>query len=427
MSDKKPPGASPFTSRAFVLLFVGSSISIVGDQFTLVALPWLVLKLTGNPAALGFVLAAMAVPRAVFMLIGGALVDRMSPRRVLLNARLINAVLTSILAALVLGGQIQMWMLYLLAPAIGLATAFAYPAGSAVLPQLLEPRQLQAANSTMMGMRQLSMLIGPALAGFVIAAGSGMATAGAADTHGTGFAFAVDAVSFLFSVGSLMMIRIRSDRQPSKPAGGLFANVVEGVQALWNDTQLRALILYLSAVSLFVIGPLQVGLPLLADTRLDRGAAGLGILMTANGVGMLIGSVLSGPMTRLSGGRLGIMVLCLDSIAGLALAGLSQVHSTLVGAAVLVVMGTFAGTVQIAIVTWLQRRVPQAMMGRTMSIVMFTFLGIAPLAAALAGGLLKLVSLTALLIGSGLLLSGIALFCLSRASLRAIVLQPVKQ
>ena len=85
------PGVSPLARRDFRLLLGGSAISALGDQFTLVALPWLVLKLTGNPAALGLVLATAALPRAAFVLIGGAVVDRLSPRRVLLGARTTNA------------------------------------------------------------------------------------------------------------------------------------------------------------------------------------------------------------------------------------------------------------------------------------------------------------------------------------------------
>ena len=414
--------SSPFSNREFRLLFGGGAISAIGDQFTLVALPWLVLQLTGDPAQLGLVLAVMALPRAAFMLIGGAIVDRMSPRRVLLSARSVNAVLAGLLAALVLGATIHMWSLYLLAVGIGLASAFAYPAGGSILPQLLAPEQLQPANAMMMGMRQLSLLIGPALAGFVISAGSVHGVDGN-DAHGTGLAFAVDAISFLASVVSLMLVRISSDRQPPAPTGSVLANVRDGIRAMWRDTQLRALISYMGAVSLLVMGPLQVGLPLLAKTRLDQGAAAFGLLMTANGAGMLVGGIVSTPFTRLMRGRLGLMVLSLDSLAGLAFATLSVVHSTLAGAALLVVVGCFAGTVQIAIVTWLQRRVEPAMMGRTMSFMMFTFLGLAPLAAALAGALLKLIPLAALFLGSGLALSLIALTCLSRPNLRAIRLQ----
>ncbi len=415
-------GASPFTIRDFRLLFGGSAISMVGDQFTLVALPWLVLQLTGSPAQLGLVLAAMALPRAAFMLVGGAVVDRLSPRRVLLTARGANAVLAGLLAALVLTGTIQMWMVYGLAFTIGLCTAFAYPAGGSILPQFLPSAQLQAANSMIMGMRQLSMLLGPALAGLLVSAGSARAGA-SADTHGTGLAFAVDAVSFLFSVASLLAIRIPRERDLRAAADGVLVQVLEGIRTLWQDVQLRSFIAYMAFVSVLVVGPLQVGLPLFAKSRFSEGAAAFGWLMTANGTGMLLGSVVSTSVTRLLRGRVGIMALSLDAGAGLALAVLSAVHSVLTGAALLILTGLFAGTVQIAIVSWVQRRVPQAMMGRAMSMMFFTFLGLAPLAAALAGGLLNLISLPELFIGAGLSLTTLALLCLTRPSLRAIQLQ----
>ncbi|HXS21782.1 MAG TPA: MFS transporter [Steroidobacteraceae bacterium] len=418
-------GNSPFANRDFRLLFGGSSISMVGDQFTLVALPWLVLQLTGSPAQLGLVLAAMALPRAAFMLVGGAVVDRLSPRRVLLTSRAANALLTGLLAGLVLAGSIHMWMVYVLAFAIGLCTAFAYPAGGSILPQIMAPAQLQGANAMIMGMRQLSMLLGPALAGLLVTAGSARAGAApSAGAHGTGLAFVVDAVSFLFSVASLLAIRISSDRDSRAPAsGGVFAQVLDGLRSLWQDVQLRSFIAYMALVSVLVMGPLQVGLPLFAKLRFSEGAAAFGWLMTANGMGMLLGSVMSTSVTRLLRGRLGIMILSFDAAAGLALAVFSSVHSVPAGSALLVLTGLFSGTVQIAIVTWVQRRVPQALMGRTMSIVFFTFLGLAPLAAALAGGLLEVISPSALFIGSGLSLTALALLCLTRRSLRAIQLQ----
>lgn len=415
-----PPG-SLFANHNFRLLFGGSTISAIGDQFTLVALPWLVLKLTGDPAALGLVLAAMALPRAAFMLIGGAVVDRMSPRRVLLGARAVNALLVSLLAVLVLAGAIGMGMVYALALGIGLSTAFAYPAGSAILPQLIPPQQLQPANALFMGMRQLSMIVGPAIAGLLISVGAhGGHGNGVADASGLGLAFGIDAVSFLFSLGSLMLIRIHSDHYPKAPVGSVLANVASGIRNIWADLPLRAFILYAAVVSVFVGGPIQVGLPVLADTRLDLGAASLGILMTANGGGMLLGSALSGIATRLVRGRLGLMVLGIDSLAGLALATMALVHSTFAGAVLLACTGVLAGIAQIAIVSWIQRRVAPEMMGRTMSVLMFTFMGLGPLAAAIAGSLLKVVSLATLFTAAGLTLSAIALACMTSPALRSI-------
>jgi MFS family permease len=416
-----PARTSLFANRDFSLLFGGSSISAFGDQFTLVALPWLVLKLTGNPAALGIVLAVMAFPRAAFMLVGGAIVDRMSPRRVLLGARAVNAACIVVLAALVLAGAIQMWMVYLLALGIGLSTAFAYPAGSAILPQLVKLDQLRAANAAFMGMRQLSMVVGPVLAGFVIALGAHHpSTRALQDETGLGLAFSIDAASFVFSLVSLAMVRIHGDFHPPKAGGGVFASIAAGVRYVWADVPLRAFVIYASFVSVFVGGPIQVGLPVLADTRLNLGAASLGILMTAQGVGMFAGSFLSGLGQRLARGHLGVMVLCIDSIVGLTLAALTLVHTTYSGAALLLCTGLLGGMVQIAIFTWIQQRVSQQMMGRTMSILMFTFMGLGPLSAAAAGALLKVISLTALFGIAGLTLTAIALLCLGSPKMRSI-------
>jgi hypothetical protein len=413
---------SIFANRDFRLLFGGSTISALGDQFTLVALPWLVLKLTGDAAALGLVLAAMALPRALFMFIGGAVVDRMSPRRVLLASRTVNAILIGILAVLVLGGAIQMWMVYAIALGIGLATAFAYPAGSAILPQLVEPQQLRASNAVFMSMRQLSMFVGPALAGLVISFGAHrvVATQAVSDASGMGLAFSIDALSFLFSLGSLLMVRIHSDYHPPKPVGGVLADVASGIRAIWSDVSLRAFILYAAVVSVFVAGPIQVGLPVLADTRLDWGAASLGALMTANGGGVVVGSVLSGLGTKLARGHIGIMVLCVDTCVGVAIVALTLVHSTLVGAGLLGTVGLLAGIAQIAVFTWVQQRVSQAMMGRTMSVLMFTFMGLGPISAAVSGALLKVISLSALFGGAGIILSVFALLCLISPQMRSI-------
>lgn len=413
---------SLFTNRDFSLLFGGSSVSAFGDQFTLVALPWLVLKLTGNPAALGLVLAVMAFPRAVFMLVGGAVVDRMSPRRVLLGARAVNAACIVILAVLVLAGGIRMWMVYLLALGIGLSTAFAYPAGSAILPQLVQPLQLRAANAAFMGMRQLSMIGGPVLAGFVIALGAHHQLSAQAlpDAHGLGMAFGIDAGSFVFSLASLAMIRVRGDFHSPGSNAGVFASIAAGIRYVWSDVPLRAFVIYASFVSVFVGGPIQVGLPVLADTRMNLGAASLGILMTAQGIGMFVGSFLSGYAQRAVRGHLGVMVLGVDSLVGLTLAALIPVHTTYTGALLLLCTGLLGGIVQIAIFTWIQQRVSQQMMGRAMSILMFTFMGLGPLSAAAAGALLKVISLPALFGIAGLTLTAIALCCLASPQMRSI-------
>jgi len=413
----KRPGV--FANRDFLLLFCGSSVSAIGDTFTLVALPWLVLKLSHDPAAVGFVALLQALPRALFMFVGGAVVDRSSPRRILLISRAWNAAFVAALAVFVVVGAIQMWEVYVIALGIGLSTAFVYPAGSAILPQLVEKEQLHAANGMIMFMRQFAMIAGPIAAGALVAADIHALDQRFPDAGGMGFAFSIDAVSFIFSLISLFLIRVHSDHHPPKAEGHILADVWKGLTGVWSDLQLRTFILYVGIVSLFVGGPVQVGLPVLADERLNSARA-FGILMFAYGLGMLAGNGLSILVTKIAKGHLGLMIVTLDTVAGLLFAAFSLTHTTWYGATLLFIVGSFAGIAQVALMTWIQRRVPPAMMGRTMSVLFFTFLGVGPLSAAFAGLLLKVITLTQLFAGAGFALTVIALICMTRPSMRGI-------
>src|SRR5206468_4815017 len=183
VSVEKP--ASPLSVPSFRLQWIGECISLRGYQFYLIALPCLVLQLTGSALALGAILALASIPRAVFMLVGGAFVDRYSPRSVMLASNAARLVLVALMSGLVLTNQIQLWMLYGFALAFGLADAFYYPAQSAIVPQVLPVEQLQAGNTFVQGTAQLSLFLGPLLAGGLIAL-LGRAAAGAPDTRGIG-------------------------------------------------------------------------------------------------------------------------------------------------------------------------------------------------------------------------------------------------
>jgi MFS family permease len=422
MNAIAPKRASVLKNRDFLWLFSGSSLSAIGDTFTLVALPWLVLKISHDPAAVGFTLLLQALPRAAFMFVGGAVVDRSSPRRILFISRAWNAAFVAALAVLVVTGAIQMWEVYVISLGIGLSTAFVYPAGSAILPQLVEKEQLQAANGAIMGMRQIAMVAGPLLAGPLVAANiTTNSDQRLADAGGMGVAFSIDAVSFIFSLLSLYFIRVHNDFHPPKPEGGILADVWKGLKGVWDDLQLRSFILYVAIVSFFVGGPVGVGLPVLADERLNSARA-FGFLLGAYGIGMLAGNALSIVVTKLARARLGLMILTLDTVAGLLFTAFAGTHATWYGCTLLFVIGSFAGIGQVALMSWIQRRVPQAMMGRTMSVLFFTFLGVGPISSAIAGVILKFVSITELFAGAGIALSTIALLCMTRPSLRSISL-----
>ncbi|MCG2584432.1 MFS transporter [Massilia sp. TS11] len=411
--------AAVLASPNFRWLMSGGLISMLGDQFSMVALPWLVLKLTGNALTMASVIALMSLPRAVFILIGGAVVDRYSPKTVLMLTKHVNTVLLGLLAVMVYTNLLSMPMLYTLALAIGLASAFSIPSGSSMLPRTVPPEQLQAANGLMMAMRQMTTLAGPLLAGLLIAlAGDSAHTGAVSDARGLALAFAFDAFSFAISAWTLAQVKPR-DLPQSPEAQGILRSVGAGLMMVWNDRPLRACCLYWGLMACTVGGTFQVALPVLADTRL-HGASAFGILMASHGIGTLVGMALSGMLGRLRIGNLGTTLLVIDMVGGLFILPMGLVQQTWQGVLILLIMGTMGGFMQVAVFTWIQRRVPPEMLGRMMSIFMFIFMGLAPLASVLTGALLQASSLSFLFLVAGGLLFGLALMAFAFTPIRQL-------
>src|ERR1700743_3365720 len=132
----------PLRNSQYRLWLIGGTISFFGDQFYMVALPWLILQQTGSAVAMGSVLMAGSIPRAVLMLLGGALSDRMSARKIMMTAATARTICVAAVGVLVWFHVLHMWDLYVLAILFGFADAFALPAQTAYLPFLLHPEQL---------------------------------------------------------------------------------------------------------------------------------------------------------------------------------------------------------------------------------------------------------------------------------------------
>ncbi|SHH07052.1 MFS transporter [Massilia sp. CF038] len=386
----------------FRWLMAGGLISALGDQFTLIALPWLVLTTTGNALQLGLVIALMSIPRALFILVGGALVDRYSPKSVLMLSKFANAILLAILTALVFAGQVSMPAIYVLAFGLGLASAFAIPSGTSMLPHVVAPAQLPMANGVMMGMRQLTMLSGPLLAALVFALWGDGSSGQPGAAHGIGIAFAFDCISFVVSAWTLNKVRTHA-APPQAAAEGVWQAIGAGLTMVWRDMSLRVCIMYWALCAFIVGGTMQVALPVLAESRLG-GAAALGLIMGLHGAGSLLGMGISGASAKLKWVRMasfGSTILVVDAIAGALLMGMAVIRSTWQAGAFMLLLGLLTGFIQVAVFSWIQQRVPRAMLGRAMSIFMFIFMGLAPLAAAITGALLAWLSLTGLFIGAG--------------------------
>ena len=406
-NNKPNPRGVLLRDPNFAWLMGGGVISGLGDQFTMIALPWLVLQLTHDPRALGMMVALLGLPRAVLILFGGALVDRHSPKRVLMLTKHVNTVLLGVLAFLVLAGQATLPLVTVLGAGVSLAQAFSIPAGTSMLPHAVAREHLQAANGMMMAVRQVTLLAGPLLAGLMFAlAGDG--SAGMQDARGLGLAFGFDCLSFALSAWTLTRVVPVQAEQAVKAAEPLLRTVGAGVAAVWRDAVLRASFLYWGLCSCVVGGVLQVALPLLASSRL-HGASALGLLAGAQGAGALAGMAMTGVIGRRRIGTLGITLLLLDGLAGLMLPLLGMITATWQGMLLSLAIGVLGGFVNVTVFTWIQQQVPRAMLGRIMSIFMFVLMGLAPLAAAAAGWIATLVPLGALFTGAGLFLAATAL------------------
>jgi Bacterial protein of unknown function (DUF894). len=418
-SELSAPRRSAFAVRDFRLLWIGEAVSTLGDQFALIALPWLALVMTGSALALGTVLALMAVPRAVLMVVGGAYVDRLSPRRVMLASNAVRLLAVGALGVIVLTGTVEMWMLYAFALVFGVADAFFYPAQSAMVPELVSGEQLQQANGIVQGTAQLTLLVGPAAAGVAIAAFSGAAAS--PGLAGIGWAMLIDAATFIASLATLLLIAARKGHEASE--GSVVRQIAEGVSFVWSIPSVRVMMGLSMAANLLIVGPLDVGLPVLAYSRLAEGAAAFGLILSAFGGGSLLGMVGATLLPALPKAHFGSLMLGLFSLSGICVAMMAFVNATLIALAIAAVAGAILGYTNITYITWIQRRIPRNLMGRVMSLLMFSSVALVPISMAVSGALVQ-ISLNGVLIVGGLGMAGLAVIGLLSSSVRRMGLEP---
>jgi len=336
----------------------------------MVALPWLILQQTGSAVAMGAVMMAGSIPRALLMLMGGAVSDRMSARKIMMSTATTRTVCVAVIGILIWFGVLHMWEIYVLAVIFGVADAFAVPAATAYLPSLLQPEQLVAASSVSQSTAQLTTIVGPVPAGFVI------------KTLGVAWAFFVDAISFLFIIGALWKL----PDPPQSPAASkaVWPAIAEGIAYVGRDVPLRSLMLLAMTMNFCFAGPVSIGLTYMAKTRFGSPAI-LGTLMSAIAAGSLLGALLAGVWKIRRRGALMLLVAaalapCLGSI-GL----ITRVWSL---AGVLFLIGGLATLMNVHIGAWVMQRIDAAVRGRVASVLMLGSFGIMPISFALAGFLI---------------------------------------
>ncbi len=393
----------PLANRNFRLLWLGESVSLLGDQFYFIALPWLVFQMSSSALAFGTILMVAGIPRALFMLVGGVMTDRFSPRAVMIVSNLSRLVITVLLALLVAAQMIELWMLYLMAFCFGVVDAFFHPAYRAIIPHIVDEDSLQASNSILHGTSQLVEIIGPGAAGLLLR-GAGVA-----------LSLAFDAVTFLFtSIMLLLMHPKRVERNASLRRHSILGEISEMFAYVRHDRLLMTLIVVVAAINLLFVGPLVVGSAALSRVRFPEGAAAYGAMLSTFSIGALIGTVTAG-VVRLK--RPGLVSLLLVATEGVFMVGIAYVSALLLACVFWLLIGFGAGFGSINFITLTQKRVAKDMLGRFMSLIGLTEVGLTPISNALAGMLADW-NVTALFVVAGVLLSCITLLAATNSTLR---------
>jgi MFS family permease len=420
----RPAILRPLAFRDFRLVWLGQAVSLLGDQFHFVALAWLVLDLTGSGLALGLVLMAASIPRAILLLVGGALADRIAPRRLMLVSDVARGVAVGVLAGLVLTSRAELWHLVVMAIVFGIADALFFPSMNAIVPALVPTDRLAPANALVQGTTQLMNLVGPVLAGLLVVA------------VGTGAAFAVDAASFAFAALTLTLVRtgrpaatpqetsdaMTDDTPAVEGSGGLLSDIRVGLAYAFRDPAIRTLVV-LSAVFNFAInGPIAVGLPWLADQRFAADASVFGLMIAGFGLGAVIGAIVAGSIARPR--RQGTLLLSIAAGIGVGMAAIGLAPDPLVVLVVLTVMGLGIGYINVVVIAWLGGHIVPEMRGRVMGLVMLASFGLGPMSLALSGALIDIAA-TALFLAAGGLVTIVALGALASGARRALDLDPL--
>jgi MFS family permease len=356
--------------RNFQLFFSGQLISLIGTWMQNIAQSWLVYRLTGSALLLGSVGFAGQIPVFLFAPLGGIAADRFNRRTIVIGTQTASLLLAFILAALTLYNKVQVWQIFVLAALLGVVNAFDIPGRQSFLVDMVGKEDLMNAIALNSSMFNGARVIGPAIAGILVA------------KIGEGWCFFANGVSYVAVIVGLLMMRVSS---PARAVGASpLEHMMEGFRFVNRTAPIRALLLLLGIVSLVGM-PYVVLMPIFADQILHGGARALGILMGATGVGALLGALTLAFREGVKG--LGRWVAWCCAGFGLSLILFAVSHNFWVSVILLLPVG-YTMMLQMACSnTLIQVMVPDDLRGRVMAVYSMMFMGMAPIGALLGGAI----------------------------------------
>ncbi len=360
--------------RNYRIFFTGQLVSLAGTWMQNVALAWLVLELSGSPFAIGVLAFCRFVPFTLLGLVAGVVADRVDTRRLVMGTQAAAMTVSVLLAVVTLTGTATLPVVYVLAALGGIALAFDAPGRQSLTFQMVGPRELPNAVALNAGLFNGSRVIGPAIAGAIIAAA------------GTGVCFVLNAVSFLAVLAALASLR-QDELHPVERDRS--ASVVDGLRRAFafaaHDPHLRSVLGVVTVVSTVGFN-FHVLVPLLAADTLHVGAEGFGLLSASFGLGALTGALVT---ATFRGASWRLLATGATGFGVLALA-LAPVENAVLAGALLVAIGICFTLFTANANALVQLGAPDYLRGRLIGLYLFAFVGLAPVGGLLAGWLANL-------------------------------------
>ena len=384
----------PLRHRAFALLWTGSLVSNIGTWMQTVAVGALVTGITRNPVWTAVSFVAGFLPNGVLAPLGGALADRMDRRRFAIVSTAVEGSIAAVLAAVVAAGNTDPYLITALVFLAGCVGALRMPFQQAMLPDLVPAEDVVGAISLGSAQWNLGRVVGPALAGLVIVAGSYAA------------AFAINAISFVAVIVAFLFVRVPSPEPDADT--GLVAHLRAGVGIVRREPALRSAMV-LIALSASLAAPFMALVPAFADVLSDGSrkalAAATGALTTSQGVGAVVASLVFPSLVERFGRRR--MLVLVLVVTPLALVPYALAPSVPLAAAAIVVVGGAYICILSGLSAVMQLGSPVAFRGRVLSLYFAVLSIVFPVGALVQGMVARWVGLRAATIGGGALLLGV--------------------
>lgn len=364
MKEKVLSAFPAFRSRNFRLYFIGQIVSMIGTWLQMVAQGWLVLEMTGSAFWVGVTAAASSLPTLFLSLFGGVIVDRYNRKTILLWTQSASMMLALVLGAVTLSGTVTLAVIMVMAFLLGCVAAVATPAIQAFLSEMVERSELHSAVALNAAIFNASRVIGPAIAGLMIA------------WIGTGGAFMVNGLSYLAVIAALLAIRTAPPLTKPEAHQPPLQSIREGIAYTWEHPVIRTIVLFVSVVSIFGWSFMSM-LPVVAKQTFGMGSDGMGYLFSAFGLGSLSGTVL----VSMSSGKIRSSMMVIGGILtfSIALGAFTFATDERIAMGFLFIAGIGMLSAFATMTATVQRLVEDRYRGRVMSIYLMVLMGFMPL------------------------------------------------